>query len=160
MELNVGKEIAALKRMTVGELRARYAEVFGEETHARNKQWLVKRVIWRLQSMSEGTLSERARARAAELANDADLRRRPPKQLSATTRPVAQEASSDRRLPIPGTLITREYKGELLEVRVRRDGFDYEGEVYKSLSAVAKHITGSHCSGYHFFRLNRKAGDR
>ena len=54
MELNVGKEIAALKRMTVGELRARYAEVFGEETHARNKQWLVKRVIWRLQSMSEG----------------------------------------------------------------------------------------------------------
>ena len=44
MELNVGKEIAALKRMTVGELRERYAEVFGEETHARNKQWLVKRV--------------------------------------------------------------------------------------------------------------------
>ena len=76
MELNVGKEIAVLKRMTVGELRERYAEVFGEETHARNKQWLVKRVIWRLQSMSEGNLSERARTRAAELANDADLRRR------------------------------------------------------------------------------------
>ena len=100
MELNVGKEIAALKRMTVGELRARYAEVFGEETHARNKQWLVKRVIWRLQSMSEGTLSERARTRAAALANDADLRRRPPKQTSATTRPVSHEASRDRRLPI------------------------------------------------------------
>ena len=49
--------------MTVGELRERYAEVFGEETHARNKQWLVKRVIWRLQSMSEGNLSERARVR-------------------------------------------------------------------------------------------------
>ena len=96
MELNVGKEIAALKRMTVGELRARYAEVFSEEPQARNKQWLVKRVIWRLQSMSEGTLSERARARAAELANDADLRRRPPKQLSATTKAVAQEASSDQ----------------------------------------------------------------
>ena len=94
MELNVGKEIAVLKRMTVGELRERYAEVFGEETHARNKQWLVKRVIWRLQSMSEGNLSERARTRAAELANDADLRRRPPKQLSATTRPVAHEATA------------------------------------------------------------------
>ena len=63
MELNVGKEIAALKRMTVGELRTRYAEVFGEETLARNKQWLVKRIIWRLQSMSEGNLSERARSR-------------------------------------------------------------------------------------------------
>ena len=146
--------------MTVGELRERYAEVFGEETLARNKQWLVKRIIWRLQSMSEGNLSERARTRAAELANDADLRRRPPKESSAKTKPVAQESSSDRRLPIPGTLITREYKGELLEVRVRRDGFDYEGEIYKSLSAVAKRITGSHCNGYHFFRLNRKDGDR
>ena len=55
MELNVGKEIAALKRMTVGELRERYAEVFSEETQARNKQGLVKRVIWRLQAMSEGS---------------------------------------------------------------------------------------------------------
>ncbi|HJN13338.1 MAG: DUF2924 domain-containing protein [Pirellulaceae bacterium] len=160
MELNVGKEIAALKRMTVGELRERYAEVFSEETLARNKQWLVKRIIWRLQSMSEGNLSERARTRAAELANDADLRRRPPKESIAKTKPVAQEASSDRRLPIPGTLITREYKGELLEVRVRPDGFDYEGDIYKSLSAMAKHITGSHCNGYHFFRLNKKDGDQ
>ncbi len=61
MELIVGKEIAALKRMTVGELRERYAEVFGEETLARNKQWLVIRIIWRNQSLTEGSLSERAR---------------------------------------------------------------------------------------------------
>jgi hypothetical protein len=76
MHLNVGKEVAALQRMTVKELRARYAEVFGEETPARNKVWLVKRIAWRLQALAEGDLSQRARRRAAELANDADLQLR------------------------------------------------------------------------------------
>ena len=70
MNLNVGKEVAALQRMTVKELRAKYAEVFGETTRAGNKPWLVKRIAWRLQSLVEGDLSERARQRAAELAND------------------------------------------------------------------------------------------
>ena len=77
MTLNVAKELAALRKMSVGDLRSRYAEVFGETTNTRHKDWLVKRVIWRMQALAEGDLSERARARAAELANDADLRRRP-----------------------------------------------------------------------------------
>ena len=67
--MNVGKEIAVLKHMTVAELRARYAEVFGEETRSRHRDYLVKRITWRLQSLAEGDLSERARARAAELAS-------------------------------------------------------------------------------------------
>ena len=62
MNLNVGKELAALRRMTVGELRARYAEVFGETTNGRHKDWLIKRIIWRLQSLADGDLSERARS--------------------------------------------------------------------------------------------------
>jgi hypothetical protein len=74
MDTNVGKELAALQRMTVKELRTRYAEVFGEATNANNRAWLVKRIAWRLQALAEGDLSERARQRAAELANDADLR--------------------------------------------------------------------------------------
>ena len=65
----------------------------------------------------------------------------------------------DRRLPPPGTIITREYKGQSLQVRVLPNGFDYDGEVFRSLSAVAKTITGQHCSGYLFFRLGRE-GDR
>lgn len=77
MTLNVAKELAELRRMSVADLRSRYAEVFGETTSTRHKDWLVKRVIWRMQCLAEGDLSERARTRAAELANDADLRRRP-----------------------------------------------------------------------------------
>ena len=88
MNLNVGKEVAALQRMTVRELRTRYAEVFGEPTRAGNKAWLVKRIAWRLQSRAEGDLSERARQRAAELANDADVRLSPPKAKPATPSPA------------------------------------------------------------------------
>jgi len=68
MPVNIAKEVAALERMTVRELRLRYAEVFNEETKAGNKAWLIKRIAWRLQSLEEGDISERARQRAAELA--------------------------------------------------------------------------------------------
>ena len=58
----------------------------------------------------------------------------------------------DRRLLLPGTILTRWYKGKTLSVQVLRHGFEYEGHVYKSLSAAARAITGSHTSGYLFFR--------
>jgi hypothetical protein len=162
MHLNVGKEVAALQRMTVNELRAKYAEVFREETPANNKGWLVKRIAWRIQALAEGDLSERARKRAHELANDADLRLSPPKakaiSAAARTKTVALRIHGDDRLPPSGTVITRPYKGETLQVRVQPNGFEFEGEVYKSLSAVAKTITGQHCNGFHFFRLGNEAG--
>jgi hypothetical protein len=163
MEMNVGREVAALQRMTVKQLRQKYAEVFGEDTNGHNKAWLVKRIAWRLQARAEGGLSERARQRAAELADDADLRLNPPPMKAA---PVEEEAPvrvlkfpADNRLPPPGTVITRTYKGEVLQVRVRSDGFEYEGKVYTSLSAVARAITGSHCNGFLFFRIGGKGGD-
>ena len=79
MGLNVGKEIADLKQMTVRELREKYEAVFGEPTRAGNRDWLWKRIAWRMQANAEGGLTERARRRAEELANDADVRvRRPP----------------------------------------------------------------------------------
>jgi Protein of unknown function (DUF2924) len=54
-------------------------------------------------------------------------------------------------------MITRQYKGEMLEVEVLAQGFAYQGDVYKSLSAVAGAITGQHCNGYHFFRLGKES---
>jgi hypothetical protein len=161
MQLNVGMEIAALRRMAVSELRARYGEVFGEATNANNKDWLIKRIAWRLQANEEGDLSERARNRAALLANDADLRLSPPKVANAATQHSEDvrvgnlQFHADDRLPLPGTIIHRVYKGEALQVKVLQRGFEFEGEVYKSLSAVAKKITSSHCNGYLFFRLEK-----
>lgn len=164
MHINVGKEVAALKRMTNKQLRARYAEVFGEETNANNHAWLVKRIAWRVQSLAEGDLSDRARRRATELANDADVRLSPPKaKLSSpgttdSSKTAVLRLKGDDRLPLPGTILTRDYKGETLQVRVLPHGFEFEGDVFKSLSAVAKKITGQHCNGYYFFRLGGQRG--
>jgi hypothetical protein len=154
---SVSREVAALKRMNVGQLRTRYAEVFGEATNSRHKQWLVKRIAWRMQANAEGGLSERARRRAMELADDADLRVTAPREPKTTTTvassPIATAA--DDRLPLPGTRLLRTYKGQSVEVQVLADGFEFEGQRYKSLSAVAKAVTGNHWNGYHFFGLKR-----
>ena len=164
MALNIGKEVSAMKRMTVAELRERYAEVFGEACRSNHKRWIVKRIAWRLQANEEGDLSERARKRAAKLANDADLRMKAPAPKKQAPAPRGRKVqatiarSHDSRIPMPGTLLTREYKGETVQVTVLPTGFDYEGEVYPSLSAAAKAITGSHTSGFLFFRLNGKGG--
>ncbi len=156
MALNVTKEVNALKRMTVRELRERYVEVFGETTNCRNKDWFVKRIAWRLQANEEGDLSERARRRAAELANDANLRVTAPRESMLGTRQQKLSDSNDDRLPLPGTVLTREYKGQRIEVKVLQGGFEYDGERYKSLSGVAKAVTGTHWNGYHFFGLKRR----
>ena len=155
-------ELAALTRMRVSALRGKYAELFGEPTRTGNKTWLVRRIAWRLQALAEGDLSERARRRAEELACDADLRLTPPH--GAPTTPVATpdrskptlKLRSDSRVPPPGTVLTRSYKGRTLRVQVLGHGFLYAGQTYPSLSAVAKAVTGSHCNGYLFFRLNGK----
>jgi hypothetical protein len=164
MSLNVAKELAALRRMTPAQLRLKFAEVFGETSRSGHKEWLVKRIIWRMQANAEGDLSERAKRRALEIANDADLRTKaPPEPKVAPTakqRTVTHkvEFSGDNRLPMPGAVITREYKGLSIQVHVVRDGFELEGQVYKTLSAVAKAITGTYTNGFLFFRLGQYAG--
>ena len=155
MELNILNEVAALQRLSIAQLRQRYAEVFGEATAAGNRTWLTKRIAWRMQALAEGDLSQRARRRAAELARDADLRLNPPRCKTAPaipSEPISVPTPIDPRLPPPGTILTRPYKGQQLHVQILHDGFAYAGRVYPSLSAVAKVITGTHTNGYHFFR--------
>lgn len=161
MHLNMTKEVAALRKMTVQQLKAKYAEVFGDETRTGNKAWLIKRIAWRLQANAEDGLSERARQRALELANDSDVRTTAPKQRSPELNTVSistivtDAIKTDPRLPVPGTMLVRQYKGRSLHVNVLQRGFEFEGEVFKTLSAVARAITGQHCNGYHFFRLGK-----
>ena len=163
MPLNVAKELATLQQLSVGDLRERYAELFQETTQARNRPWLIKRIIWRMQSLEQGGLSERSLLRAKELAATSDLRVTAPKARGTTegapTRTIECPVTPSRT-PLPGMLLTRRYKGQLIQVRVLADGFEYLGERYRSLSAIAKHITGSHCSGNRFFQLTNSTGDQ
>jgi Protein of unknown function (DUF2924) len=162
MNRNLAREIAGLRHLSNAELRAKYGELFGESTWSTNNRvWLIKRIAWRLQALAEGGLSERARRRAAELANEADLRLGSPRSPSGRS-PLPASAAPARRhgTPMPGTILTRVYKGETLQVQVMEDGFSFEGAHYPSLSALAKTITGSHCSGLRFFGLAGKEANR
>src|SRR5690606_22469238 len=124
-----------------------------------NRDFLCKRIAWRLQSLAEGSLSERARERAAELARDADIRTTVPRpskaSMGATTAVTPAAARAGDHLPMPGAVLTREYRGQTIEVTVLPKGFEWEGQVYRSLSAVAKAVTGSHWNGNLFFGLNK-----
>jgi len=154
MKIDIDREMAALEGMSTGQLCERYAELFGQPVRTRHRAYLIRKIAWRLQAVAEGDLTERARQRAAELADDAEVRVMPPK--AATPQPATlkvTDAAADPRLPAPGTAIVRKYKGRTVRVLVVADGFEYEGQRYKSLSAVAKAVTGSHCNGFRFFNL-------
>ena len=116
--MNIGREVTAMRRMTVAGLRGKFAEVFGEQTRCRHKDYLVRRIAWRLQANEEGDLSERARRRATELAADSDVRMTAPRREAASAdgprRVMTIHVSQDGRLPMPGANITREYKGSPL----------------------------------------------
>lgn len=162
MAVDVNAQLVELERMTVTELKAKYEEVFAEPARSGNKQWLFKRTAWGIQARAFGGISERARQRALEIANDADLRLKAPKNFSfaAAMKPAPKRKtkSGDVRLPTPGTVLTRTYKRRKVSVEVLRDGFLYEGKPYPSLSAVAKVVTGQHWNGFHFFNLLKKGG--
>ena len=152
MSIAIECELARMRQMAVSQLRARFVELFGELPRSRHKKHLVRRIAWRLQALVEGDLSQRAHRRAAELASDADLRLAPPREKSkATVSIAAGPAARDERLPMPGTILVRQYHGQTLEVKVLQEGFEYDGRISKSLTAVAKQITARHWNGYHFF---------
>ncbi|HEV7299582.1 MAG TPA: DUF2924 domain-containing protein [Tepidisphaeraceae bacterium] len=153
MSTNVKAELAKLAQMSPAQLRQKYADVFGEPSRSGNKDFLVKRISWRVQSLAEGGLSERAKARAAEIARDADLRTTVPRTPAVPQTVTLPAPPMNRRLPMPGAVLTRQYQGRLIQVTVLPKGFEWDGTVYRSLSAVAKAVTGSHWNGYGFFNL-------
>ncbi len=168
MEAKTFQEIQQLSRMTVRELREKYLEIFGEQTRAFHKDFLRKRIAWRIQVLAEGDLSERARRRAEELANDADLRIRTPRdplgkyaepeKARTTTSQISN--ARDPRLPLPGTFLSREFQGRDIVVKVLDEGFEYDGRRYTSLSAIAQEVTGTKWNGFLFFGIADNAASR
>jgi hypothetical protein len=161
--MSIVAEISALRAMSIRELRERYFQVFGEMSRTRNKDYLWRRIAYGIQEQAEGGLSERAKARAQELARDSDLRVRDhvsPEAVAAAARPAApaKTRKRDPRLPPVGTVLRRDAHGVTHEVLVGDDGFLYQGERYRSLSGVAIKISGAHCNGFAFFGLTQPWG--
>ena len=94
MALDIGRELAVPNRMTVREPCKKYQAVFGEAARAGNKDFLFKRIAWRIESMAEGGFSEQARQRAEVLVRDADLR-------ATAARTLPSESGGNRILLSP-----------------------------------------------------------
>jgi Protein of unknown function (DUF2924) len=157
------REIESLRGLKVKALKARYQDLFGEVSPSWNRIHLFRRIAWRLQARAEGDLSERARHRAAELAQDADIRLRAPRRFWAELTQTAQLTGAegrcpakDARLPPVGTKPERSYRGSQIVVLIRGDGFAYNGQVYSSLSAIAYQVTGTRWNGFLFFGLKQE----
>src|ERR1700685_3664432 len=108
-------EIEGLRRASMTALREKYREVFQEETECRHREHLFRRIAWRLQDLAEGDLSERARGRAHQIAQDADLRIIAPRYFITVNGEHVETTPGDRngrqqdsRLPLPGTVLSRE----------------------------------------------------
>ena len=156
----VWNEIEQLRQAPIAQLRARYRELFQEEPRSKHREHLLRRVAWRLQAVSQGGLTEGALRRADEIANEADVRVLPPPEFlnggnAAAAVAGRARARLDRRIPRPGTLLQREYRGDTIAVTVLADGFQYQGRHYGSLSSIATEVTGTRWNGVAFFGLTR-----
>ena len=145
-------EIMALKNAPAEELQKRYKELYDEDASGTHKTYLWRKIAYKLQEQKHGSLSANARGKLKALIDEYDPINN--KALRPDAPVVSQQASAkDKRLPIPGTVITKEYKGTTYQVKVLEKGFEYNAKIYKTLSAIAKEITGAHWNGYLFFNL-------
>lgn len=156
---------AALDRLSVPELAARYAELYGKPPRLRHKRYLVKRCAWKLQERELGGLSAVALARLEELIAEIKIPDPPDRRVAiaklekrraraaATQPPTAPTAPPGRPDSLrPGTIIAREWRGQMLRLTVLGDeGFELDGVVHASLSAAAKAVTGAHWNGRLFW---------
>ena len=150
MSTSVVKQIADLERASMADLQHRWQQLIGTEPPRYNREFLVRRLAHRLQELAHGGLSQSARAKMDGLLEDAGY-----DEIGAV-RAERRPAQGRRELPVLGTRLIREWNGERHEVTAAQGGFDYRGRRYRSLSAIATIITGTHWNGPAFFGLRSK----
>lgn len=140
--------LAALKAMSVKELKAEWQTLFDAPAPNNSRTFLENRLAYRIQELTHGGPDKQTR-RLLDLLAD---------EVEGTLTRKAQIA--DPRNPVVGTKLIREWDGVAHTVTVLKDGFEWDGKRYKSLSAVARSITGTRWNGYRFFGLReRKRGE-
>ena len=157
---HIARQILEMEEMTLNQLREKWVEVWNEPCRSRNKAHLKKRIAWRMQALVFGGLSQRALDRARELADETFLKIKGTAPVPGCPETKAFRhffrPSDDARLPVPGAVLTRVYNGRRIIVTVLDDGFEWDAQKYRSLSAVAKAVTGAHWNGFLFFGIERK----
>ena len=153
---SVAAQVAALQKMTVAELRVKWEKVFGEPTKQRHRVFLWKRIARKLQEAQLPKLTPEEETKVEEYR--AMIRQMPPDQWfpgKQRGKSKGTRVAKGQRVPPPGSVITREYKDHQIAVTVLEDGFEYDGQVFRSLSAIAREITGTSWNGFTFFHLDK-----
>ena len=149
-------DLERLARMRPDELQRLHQRLFGRAVPSGNSELARRRIAWHVQSERVGGLPESARQQALAIAKEASVRintrRGGPGPLPHAT--VAGIVSNhDSRLPMPGSILIKKHRGKTVLVRVLDTGFEYDGQRFASLSAIAKKITGTKWNGFLFFGL-------
>jgi len=138
--------VAALKAMPTAELRKQWTALFDTPAPLYNRRFLESRLAYRIQELAYGGLRPETVRRLEQLGE----------QLDGGNIAVRRVRGNDR--PIAGIRLLREYQGVEHAVTVLADGYEWQGRPYKSLSAIARAITGTRWNGLTFFGLkNRRA---
>ncbi|MBR0670558.1 DUF2924 domain-containing protein [Neoroseomonas soli] len=138
--------LAWIQTAPIGELKAEWRVLFGKEPPPFSRSYITSRLAYRIQELAYGGLKPETRARLEALGEQLD-----------GGNVVLRRIRADSR-PLPGTRLIREYDGVQHVVTVRADDFEYEGRPYRSLSATARHITGTRWNGWAFFGLRQPGG--
>jgi len=133
-------QLAALKTAPVADLKQKWRDLFDREPPPYNRRFLESRLAYRIQELTYGGLSEDTIERLDAIADELEGKR-------------SRQRSSLANRPIAGTRLIREWNGVEHCVTVRNSDFEYRGRPFKSLSAIAKHITGTQWNGLVFFGL-------
>ena len=143
----VDRDVRALSEMRVPDLEQKYLELYGVPTHSRNRQYLIKRLTWRIQELAYGGLKPETRKRIEALGEQ------------FADRNITRRRIRDDVMPIAGTRLLREWQGVEHAVTVMIEGYEWQGRPYRSLSAIARAITGTRWNGPLFFgiRNHRRA---
>jgi hypothetical protein len=151
MNTDTSAQIAELHQLPMRDLRDRWRALIGADPPRYNRSFFVRRLAYRLQELAYGGLSQAARARMNELLTQAGCN-----EIGAS-RPRKQVTSGRRELPVAGTRLIREWNGQPHEVTAVPGGFAYRGRRYRSLTAIAELITGTHWNGPSFFGVRASA---
>lgn len=146
---SVLNQINQLYNLSIKELKAKYLEFWPEDAPASNKAHLIRQIAYKLQEDAFGTLPEAAKTKLETLKTDLN----PIQKLGQNPSPQPRKAKPGKHIPLPGTTITKLYKGNSISIKVTPTGFEFNGKEYKSLSRIAKEISGVHQSGFVFFGL-------
>jgi hypothetical protein len=139
-------QLTALRTAPVATLKAKWRALFETEPPPYNRRFLENRLAYRIQELAYGGLKKETVERLRALGKQYD------------GKPGSRPKAADGRLPIAGTRLIREWQGVEHCATVRGDGFDYQGRAYKSLSAIAREITGVRWNGWVFFGLKNQRG--